>query len=62
MPINLRKPGEQTSGNKIAIVPVKLAHGKTDPILRLRQIIENHRVVKLAAKNAHRAHSAITPS
>lgn len=53
MPINLRKPGEQTSGNKIAIVPVKLAHGKTDPILRLRQIIENHRVVKLAAKNAH---------
>lgn len=53
MPINLRKPGEQTSGNKIAIVPVKLAHGKTDPILRLRQIIENHRVVKLAAKRAH---------
>ena len=53
MPINLRKPGEQTGGNKIAIVPVKLAHGKTDPILRLRQIIENHRVVKLAAKRAH---------
>lgn len=53
MPINLRKPGEQTSGNKIAIVPVKLAHGKHDPILRLRQIIENHRVVKLAAKRAH---------
>jgi hypothetical protein len=53
MPINLRKPGEQTSGNKIAIVPVKLAHGKTDPILRLRQIIENHRVVKHAAKRSH---------
>lgn len=53
MPINLRKPGEQTQGNKIAIVPVKLAHGKADPILRLRQIIENHRVVKLAAKRAH---------
>jgi len=53
MPINLRRPGEQTGGNKIAIVPVKLAHGKKDPILRLRQIIENHRVVKQAAKRAH---------
>jgi WS/DGAT/MGAT family acyltransferase len=46
MPINLRKPGETTSGNKIAIVPVMLAYGKTDPYLRLRQIIENHRVIK----------------
>lgn len=46
MPINLRKPGETTSGNKIAIVPVELAHGKTDPYLRLRQIIENHRIIK----------------
>lgn len=53
MPINLRKPGEQTAGNKIAIVPVKLAHGKTDPYLRLRQIIENHRIVKRAAKKSH---------
>jgi WS/DGAT/MGAT family acyltransferase len=50
MPINLRKPGETTAGNKIAIVPVELAHGHTDPYLRLRQIIENHRVVKHAAK------------
>lgn len=53
MPINLRKPGEQTTGNKIAIVPVKMAHGKSDPYLRLRQIIENHRVVKKAAKASH---------
>lgn len=52
MPINLRKPGEQTAGNKIAIVPVRLAHGKTDPYLRLRQIIENHRIVKRAAKRS----------
>jgi len=55
MPINLRKPGEQTTGNKIAIVPVKLAHGSNDPYIRLRQIIENHRVVKNAAKRAHPA-------
>lgn len=53
MPINLRQPGETTAGNKIAIVPVKLAYGETDPYLRLRQIIENHRVVKQAAKTAH---------
>ena len=52
MPINLRKPGEQTSGNKIAIVPVELAHGKTDPYVRLRQIIANHRIVKHAAQQA----------
>ena len=52
MPINLRKPGEKTSGNKIAIVPVELAHGETDPYLRLRQIIINHRIVKFAAQHA----------
>lgn len=55
MPINLRKPGEQTAGNKIAIVPVRLAHGKNDPYLRLRQIIENHRIVKRAAKRSRPA-------
>jgi hypothetical protein len=55
MPINLRKPGEVTTGNKIAIVPVELAHGKTDPYLRLRQIIENHRVVTRAARASHPA-------
>ena len=53
MPINLRKPGETTAGNKIAIVPVELAYNETDPYLRLRQIIENHRVVKRAAKISH---------
>lgn len=53
MPINLRKPGDQTAGNKIAIVPVKLAHGDNDPYIRLRQIIENHRIVKRAARRAH---------
>ncbi|ALS97910.1 wax ester/triacylglycerol synthase domain-containing protein [Lacimicrobium alkaliphilum] len=52
MPINLRKPGEQVGGNKIAIVPVMLAHGETDPYLRLRQIIENHRIVKHAARRS----------
>lgn len=55
MPINLRKPGELTAGNKIAIVPVRLAHGKNDPYLRLRQIIENHRIVKRAAKRSRPA-------
>jgi diacylglycerol O-acyltransferase len=55
MPINLRKPGETTTGNKIAIVPVELAHGEKDPYLRLRQIIENHRIVKRAAKVSHPA-------
>jgi hypothetical protein len=55
MPINLRKPGEITYGNKIAIVPVELAHGHTDPYLRLREIIENHRIVTRAAKASHSA-------
>ena len=53
MPINLRKPGETTYGNQIAIVPVELAHEHTDPYLRLREIIENHRKVKRAAKASH---------
>ena len=55
MPINLRKPGEKTTGNKIAIVPVQLAHGETDPYLRLRQIVVNHRIVKYAAQHARPA-------
>ncbi|MGB0496162.1 MAG: WS/DGAT domain-containing protein, partial [Kangiellaceae bacterium] len=52
MPINLRKPGDTSGGNMIAIVPVELAHGKKDPYLRLRRIIENHRIVIRAAKRA----------
>lgn len=55
MPINLRKPGDQSSGNKIAIVPVRLAYGKTDPYLRLRQIIANHRIVIRASQRAQAA-------
>ena len=55
MPINLRKPGEKTTGNKIAIVPVQLAHGDQAPYLRLRQIIINHRIVKHAAMRARPA-------
>lgn len=55
MPINLRKPGEETVGNKIAIVPVELAFDAADPYLRLRQIIENHRRVKKAARASHPA-------
>lgn len=53
MPINLRKPGDTTGGNMIAIVPVELAHGEKDPYLRLRRIIENHRTVLKAAKGSH---------
>ncbi|MDC8830619.1 wax ester/triacylglycerol synthase domain-containing protein [Alteromonas gilva] len=52
MPINLRKPGEKTTGNRIAIVPVQLAHAESDPYLRLRQIIYHHRIVKHAAQRA----------
>lgn len=52
MPINLRKPGDDSSGNKIAILPVELAHGTKDPYVRLRRIIENHRVVLKAAKQS----------
>lgn len=55
MPINLRKPGEKTTGNKIAIVPVQLAHAERDPYLRLRQIVVNHRIVKFAAQHARPA-------
>jgi hypothetical protein len=55
MPINLRKPGEVSSGNKIAIVPVELAHGEKDPYLRLRRIIENHRIVRRVARVSHPA-------
>lgn len=55
MPINLRRPGETTYGNQIAIVPVELAHGHTDPYLRLREIIENHRKVTRPAKASHPA-------
>jgi len=53
IPINLRKPGDDSSGNKLAILPVELAHGAKDPYIRLRQIIENHRVVIKAAKRSH---------
>ena len=53
MPINLRKPGDTSGGNMIAIVPVELAHGEKDPYLRLRRIIENHRIVLKAAKRSH---------
>lgn len=52
MPINLRKPGDKTTGNRIAIVPVQLAHNESDPYLRLRQIIYHHRIVKQAAQRA----------
>lgn len=53
MPINMRKPTDPVGGNKIAIVPVQLAYGKKDPYLRLRQIIENHRIVKGVAKRVY---------
>jgi len=53
IPINLRKPGDDSSGNKLAILPIELAHGEKDPYLRMRQIIENHRTVIRAAKRSH---------
>lgn len=53
VPINLRKPGDHSMGNKLAILPVALAHKEKDPYLRLRQIIENHRVVIRSAKDSH---------
>ena len=55
MPINMRRPNDPVGGNRIAIVPVQLAHGKKDPYLRLRQIIENHRIVKGVAKRVYPA-------
>lgn len=55
MPINLRREGDDRSGNMIAIVPAELAHGKKDPYLRLREIIENLRIVKGIAKRVEPA-------
>jgi WS/DGAT/MGAT family acyltransferase len=55
MPINMRRPNDPVGGNRIAIVPVQLAYGKKDPYLRLRQIIENHRVVKGVGKRVYPA-------
>ncbi|MCP4274239.1 MAG: DUF1298 domain-containing protein [Gammaproteobacteria bacterium] len=53
IPINLRKPGDDSSGNKLAILPIELAHGQKDPYLRMREIIENHRAVIRATKRSH---------
>ena len=55
MPINLRRPGEHTAGNKIGIALVELAHGKKDPYKRLRQIILSAKIVKRAAKGVYPA-------
>lgn len=55
MPVNMRRPNDPVGGNRIAIVPVQLAYGKKDPYLRLRQIIENHRIVKGVGKRVYPA-------
>lgn len=55
MPINLRRPGEETQGNKIGIALVELAHGKKDPIRRLQQVVLSNKIVKRAAKNVYPA-------
>lgn len=55
MPINLRRPGEKSSGNKIGIALVELAHGQKDPYKRLRQIVQSHKIVKRAAKRVYPA-------
>jgi diacylglycerol O-acyltransferase len=38
MPVNLRKEGEQRTGNKIGIIPVELSPPTDDPYVRLRNI------------------------
>ena len=38
MPVNLRRPGDRSMGNKIGIVLVELAKKTTDPYERLREI------------------------
>ena len=38
MPVNLRKEGEKTSGNKIGIIQVELSAPTDDPYVRLRNI------------------------
>ncbi len=38
MPVNLRKPGEKTAGNKIGIIQVELSPPTDDPYVRLRNI------------------------
>ena len=55
MPINLRRTDEPAGGNKIAILPVQLAYGQKDPYRRLRQIIENHSIVKRVAQRINPA-------
>jgi WS/DGAT/MGAT family acyltransferase len=55
MPINLRRPGEQTDGNKIGIALVELAYGKKDPYRRLQQIMQSNKIVKRAAKTVYPA-------
>ena len=53
MPINLRRPGEKSTGNKIGIALVELAHDQKDPYKRLRQIVQSHKIVKRAAKKVY---------
>jgi diacylglycerol O-acyltransferase len=55
MPINLRRPGEQSGGNKIGIALLQLAHGKKDPYKRLQQIMLSNKIVKRAAKRVYPA-------
>jgi diacylglycerol O-acyltransferase len=55
MPINLRRPGEETGGNKIGIALVQLAYGKKDPYKRLQQIVQSNKIVKRAAKRVYPA-------
>jgi diacylglycerol O-acyltransferase len=47
------------AGFKIAIVPVELGHGKKDPYLKLRQIIENHRIIKRTTRLSNLLRSLI---
>jgi diacylglycerol O-acyltransferase len=46
MPVSLRRPGDESSGNQIAIALVRMAHGQVDPYNRLRQVVNSNFLVK----------------
>lgn len=50
MPVSLRRPGDTSGGNKIAIALIKLAYGRSDPYKRLRQVVNSNFLVKQEAK------------
>jgi hypothetical protein len=51
MPVNLRKEGERTAGNKIGIIQVELSPPTDDPYVRLRNIGYSLRNVRTMVDN-----------